>query len=260
MIRKIINLALGLLGCLALGLFLVSPSFGQESASPPGKTIRDNLKEKVEEKLNQLAKKPRSYVGKINQITDGVVMLDAKSGLKQIKITSSTTIIEVGKGGRKTIKSTDLVVGNFAVVMGYLESKDTLNASRILTMSENPERVRRPVYGVVQTIVDKTITVKHPKAESSPSGKDEIWTVKTSAKTKVTKKVDNKMTSAQVADIAVGDRIIAIGEPVKDSVNTITAKLIHVIPGKATGLIKSPSPSPKPTKKPTPSPTATPAE
>lgn len=233
----------------------VSPSPTASASPSNGKAIRDNLRERVEEKLSQLSKKPRSYVGKITQIPNSSLTLETKSGVKQVKVTPQTTILQITGGKQKTIKESDFVVGNFVVAMGHIENKDTLAAQRILTMTENPLRVRQPVYGVVQSTEKGTFTVKHPKKDGSTSSpQDETWTVKTSAKTRVTAKVDGKMEKTNASSIAVDDRIIAVGEPVKNTPNTITAKLIHVIPGKARGLTK-PSPSPtKPTSTPKPSP------
>ncbi|MBI3290532.1 hypothetical protein HYZ78_04000 [Candidatus Microgenomates bacterium] len=235
------------------------------SASPEnGKSIRDTLRERVEEKLTQLINKPRAFVGKITQISNSSLTIETKSGIKQVKITDEqsssslkTAIIQINSGKSKTIKESDLEVGNFVVAMGYTESKDTLEARRILTMTEDPRRARQPIYGIVQSTKDGTFIVKHPKKDGSTSSpQDETWTVKTSAKTEVTKKADGKIEKSKVADIAVDDRIIAVGSNVKNGANTISAELIHVIPGAAHGLLKSPTASPKATKSPTP--TATP--
>lgn len=246
-------------------LLIASPAVAQEEATQPGKSIRDNLREKVEEKLIQLSRKPRSLVGKITEITNSVLILDTKAGIKQVKITDETVIVEAGKEARKTIKATDLEVGNFVVAMGYFDTKDSLTAKRILTMADTPLRAKRPVYGLVESIKDGTLVVKHPKKDGStgssalsslskdpPQG--DTWTVKTSSKTRVTAKVDGKMEKVDVAAVEAGDRIIAIGEPVKNAANTITAKLIHIIPGKAKGLLKTAKPTPKVSPSPSPTP------
>ncbi len=253
-------LVTGLLGYLVIGFTSIasaqsaSPS-ASASASPAasGKSIRDNLRERVEEKLTQLINKPRAFVGKITQISNSALTVDSKGGIKQVKVTDKTVLIQVADGKPKTIKESDLAVGNFVVAMGYVENKDTLSARRILTMSQDPRQARHPVYGIVQSAKDGTLVVKHPK-------KDETWTVKTSTKTEVTLKNDGKMGKSDFKSIVEGDRIIAVGIPVKNAAFTITAKLIHVIPGEAHGLLKSPTASPKATKSPTPKPTTTPAE
>lgn len=223
------------------------------SATPAsnGKSIRDNLRERVEEKLNKLSNKPRAFVGKITQISNSSLILQTKENTKQVKISEDTTIIQVSAKGQKTINESDLAVGEYVVAMGIIENKDTLSATRILTMTENPLRARQPVYGVVQSTDKGTFTVKHPK-------KDETWTVKTSSSTRVTVKADGKIEKTSVDAVAVEDRIIAVGEPVKNTTNTITAKLLHVIPGAAHGLLKSPTPSASPKATKSPAPSATP--
>lgn len=242
---SIISLLVGLL------LSTVSLVYAQDEATQPGKSIRDNLRERVEERLAQLSQKPRAFVGKIAQITDGSLMLTTRTGTKQVKVTEDAIIIQVGAKGQKTVKPSDLALENFVIAMGVLEDKDTLSASRILMSTENPLEPRRPVYGVVQETGSGTLVVKHPK-------KDETWTIKFSSSTRVSAKVDTKIEKVNANTIEVGDRIIAVGSLVSGSVNTITAKLIHVIPGKAEGLLKSPSPSPTPRATSTPKPTPTP--
>ncbi|MBI2405830.1 hypothetical protein HYV21_02150 [Candidatus Microgenomates bacterium] len=243
---KVSSLIIGLLVYWIIGLF--SLAHGQEQdATQPGKSIRDNLRERVEERLAQLSQKPRAFVGKITQITDGSLMLTTRTGTKQVKVKEDAIILQVGNRGQKTVKPSDLALENFVIAMGILEDKDTLNASRILMSTENPLLPRRPVYGVVQETGSGTLVVKHPKKE------DEAWTIKFSSSTRVSAKVDTKIEKVNANTIEVGDRIIAVGSLVSGSVNTITAKLIHVIPGKATGLL-SPEPSPSPTQKPSPTP------
>lgn len=245
---KKILLVTGLLGYLVTGF---TGTVSAQSASPSasasatpgatGKSIRDNLRERVEEKLTKLINKPRAFVGKITQISNSALTIETKTGIKQVKVTDKTVIVQVDNGKSKTIKEADLAVGNFVVAMGYTENKDTIEARRILTMSDDPLEVRRPVYGIVQSVKDGTFAVKHPK-------KDETWTVKTSSKTEVTLKTDGKMGKSEIKSIAEGDRIIAVGTSVKNTTFTINAELIHVIPGEAHGLVKSPSPSPKATQ------------
>ena len=228
------------------------------SPSATGKSIRDNLRERVEEKLDKLTNKPRAFVGKITQISNSSLTLETKSGVKQVKLVKDIVIVQIEDQKSKTIKESDLAVGDFAVAMGYFESKDTLSAKRILTTNKDPLEIRKPVYGVVQSYKDSSFIVKHP-------AKNDTWTVKTSSKTKTTIKVDGKIEKSDIDSIAVGDRIVAVGKSVKNGVYTIAAELIHVIPGVAHGL-NSPA-LPKATKpaspaggSPTPKPTANPSE
>ncbi|MBI4057830.1 hypothetical protein HY405_00730 [Candidatus Microgenomates bacterium] len=238
-------------------LLSTSPTRAQEDATQPGRTIRDTLRERVEERLAELTNKPRAFVGKISEIADSVLILETKTGTKQIKIEEDAVVVQTTATGAKTIKATNLAIGNFVVAMGYLEDKNTLDATRILTMTQTPLTPRYPVYGLVESVEKGTFTVKHPK-------KDETWTVRTTSNTRVTAKIDGKIETSDVDSIEIGDRIIALGTDVKNAANTISARLIHVIPRNATGLLGTPSPestkSPSPTPKPTttPKPTATP--
>lgn len=215
------------------------------STSPTPKTVRDALREKVEERLTELSQKPKAYVGTITDIQDSSLILETHRGIRQIKLGSQIVVVQIRDG--KTVKSEikDLGIGNFAAVLGFLETKDVLSARRIIILEELPKPSKKAVYGIVEAGGKNTITIKHPK-------KDAIWVLQTNSKTMVTKKMDGKIEKTQVSAIEAGDRIVAVGEAVKDKENTLLAKLIHVIPGKAKELLGSPNPSP--TAKPSPTP------
>lgn len=239
------SLVAGLLVFWIAGSLLTFSALAQEEATSPGKSVRDALRERVEKRLSELQNKPHAFAGKITDIQNTSLLLETKAGTRQVKFSEKTAIVETKKGTKKTLQVKDLIIGNFIVAIGYLDTKDVLDARRILVVDNLPIATRRAVYGIVQSIEKSAIMIKHPK-------KDETWTIQTNDKTRVTEKLDTKVEKVMVKDIEVGDRIAAVGEPAKGETNTITARLIHVIPGKATGLLKSPKASPSPRPSPTP--------
>ncbi|HJZ05654.1 hypothetical protein A2634_05285 [Candidatus Amesbacteria bacterium RIFCSPHIGHO2_01_FULL_48_32] len=128
---------------------------------------------------------------------------------------------------------------------------------------------RKAVMGVIEEINGNTITLAHQKKTNSK------YTIILTPDTII--KFKSQATSS--ASLAVGQRIAAVGEP---GASGIIARLIHIIPGKATGVFNKPTsipptttppatpsatvaptaiptttPTPTPTPSPTPSPTPT---
>ena len=237
--------------CLLLIAF-PSLAVAQESATEPAKNVRDTLREKVEEKITQLANKPKAKVGKITDIQNGSILLETKNGAKQLKLGEELTIVDnrpttAGEKKKKTIEIKDLVLGDIIVAMGYLDTKDILEVKRILVIGELPTTTRRAVSGTVteSNAKTKSLTIKHPKNSES-------WVIKTDLKTQFTEK-------SSFSGIKVGARVTAVGDPTKEA-NTILAKLIHIIQADSkddeeaspTPVSKPASPAAKPSTLPTP--------
>ena len=150
----------------------------------------------------------------------------------------------------------DLKIGNFVIAMGNLDPSGSFLGKRILVLAKQPEvaSARLAVHGKVVDISqeEKIISLKHLK-------QDLAYEIEITDETTITKKVGEKISKIKFEEIEIGDRLVAIGTKEKEN-GTITAKIVHVIPGLAKGLEKiTPTPgkevSPTPTKKPTPTPT-----
>ncbi len=124
--------------------------------------------------------------------------------------------------------------------MGYLGESETLEAKRIVVISKPKPPFRVVAFGRVTDISseEKLLTVKNEK-------KGITYTIAVTDKTIITKKTDNKVQKVQFSAIEIGNRLVAVGTPTENENKLITAKIIHVIPGKALGQEK-PSSSPTP--------------
>ncbi|MGB9706836.1 MAG: DUF5666 domain-containing protein [Microgenomates group bacterium] len=201
------------------------------------KEIREAVKEKVRERLEEVKRGvPRAYVGEITQIGEDNFTLEARRQTVQVKVTSETKII--GKE-KQTLELKDLKVGDFSIAMGYPGENGTLEAKRIVVVSKPSPSIREVAFGRVTDISseEKILTLKNER-------KGLTYTVVVTEKTIITKKVDTKIEKVKFSSIEIGDRVVAIGTPKENEAKLITAKIIHVIPGKALGQV-SPSPTPK---------------
>lgn len=224
----------------ALFLLLAAPTAAQQESTS---SVRDLVREKVKEKLENLTRKPTATVGILEQITDSTLEIKTKENKALLASTTKDTLyFRISAGKKKEIKFDELILGEFVVAMGFRNGNEVLEAKRVVTHDKSPIVNKHSVYGVVKATDKSTLTVEHPKTR-------ETWTVKTSSKTTVTAKVDSKMQEVGFDAIKIGDRVTAVGILDSKAQNTLEAKRVHVIPGLARGLL---SPTPKPTKKPTP--------
>lgn len=246
----------------AFSLIFTLPAWGQTTPTPtPSVTPSrlDQIKERVEERIQDIKEKiqTRAFWGTLKQITNSTLIIDSPGGERRVKTDEETKIFL----NKKQVKFEDLEIGHFLIVIGTWDTKtETLTAKRVNAYSKPPKPApkRQAIFGKVSDISgeEKVLMVTHPKKPSI------VYEVKVTDKTVITKKVEGSVKKVNFEDIEIGDRIMAVA--IKDvTSNSFTAKLIHVIPGIATGLEKiTPTPtttgtiSPTPTpKKPTPTPT-----
>ena len=243
-----------ILVALIIFLLLVSPVVAQtpppeEEATPPGKVqeIREQAQERIMA-LRQAAKK-RAYWGELVEITNSTLVLENPRGEKRVKTDDDTKFFL----GKTATSFEDLEIDNFIIAMGYLDENGVLEAKRVISLKKAPKPAikRHAVYGKVSDISEdeKILALTHPKKEVT-------YEVQVTGTTRITKKVEEEIKKATFADIEIGDRVVAIGTKEEES-ETITARKVHVIPGKAKGLEKV---TPTPTEEVTPTPTPTPEE
>lgn len=212
----------------------------QSAVSEEIKEIREAVKEKVREKLQEVKLgQKQAYVGKISQISEQSFTLKTLKTDREIKI--SDQAILVGKGGKK-IEFKDLKIGMFCIAMGYVTDNNTMDARRVVVIDEPKVPNREVAVGKVTDISseEKILTVKNER-------KGITYTVVANEKTVITKKGETKVEKANFSVIEIGDRIVAIGTVTENEHKLITAKIIHIIPGKAIGQTTSPQLTPLPT-------------
>jgi len=250
-----------LIPCLSVFILLLclSVAWAQNARaqSPTPTGVREEIKEKVQERIEQIQTefKKRAFWGTLKEITNSTLVLDTPRGERRVKTDEETKFFGAGK---KEIKLADLEIGNFIIALGYWQENGTLEGKRITALTQAPKpAVRRyAVYGRVADISEeeKILSIVHPTKS------DVTYQVKVESSTIITKKVEGKIKKVTFSEIEIGDRVVAVGTKAEGN-ETITAKLIHVIPGKATGLEEvTPTPTEKVTPTPTKKPTPTPAE
>jgi len=178
--------------------------------------IRDTVKEKVKEQIDEIKKDTRkAFVGTVSKVADQSLNLDTKSGPQVIKTNDETEIVDEK---RKVIGLEDIKLEDNLVAMGYLDEDGVLEAKRVVLTAEPEEDEREVAAGVVTDISEESllITLKN-------ENKVKTYTILVNSKTDVKQKEDGQIDKSKFQEINEGDFLIAIGIPEKDNGKIITA-------------------------------------
>jgi hypothetical protein len=255
---------------LCLIVFSVQPikSAPLEEATSPGSTqstkAEDQIKElreRVATKVAELSKKMlKSWSGNFKSFTSGKISLTTKEGEKIIFVDDQTKIFRIGATGKKTIETSNLVVGEDVVAIGSV-NQDTGQMTAKVIIAKSLLVV---INGKVTEVDKEEGTVK---VQSLTRGLF-VVDVEQSTKTLIWQKASG-LNAGGFSKININDRVQVVGMyPLKkkEDEKRITAVRILVLPGIAFGITGGASPTasasatPKPTDKlasPTPSPKAT---
>ena len=219
-------------------------------ASPTGEeatTSSDAIRNKVQEKVENLTKSPKAYIGTVTDLSEGTIQInrfvftpkEEQGGeIQQISINDESVYVKVAKES-KTIKFSDLAIGDFIVAMGYVNGNSVLEAKRIL-VSEPIKLTQRKAYFARVVSADKN------KATVKISTNDEL-TIVPGDEISITTIKEGKQVKIKFADLPEEENIIVVGTLTGSE---IEARRIHVL----TTESEPPEPSAKASPKSTPTP------
>lgn len=226
-----------------------SPLFGQgKSSQAPG----------------QQKKQEKAVLGNVEKVTGNAVTLEEKTTKKMVEITTDSQTQIFGQL-KKKLRLSDIKLNDMVAVLatpsaGATESGKPGKAVKVFVRqlaeaSTSAQGKRHAVHGIITGINNNIITLMHQIQQ------DRFFSVSFNSETVVSIK---GIPNATTANLELGQRIAAVG--VLSSDGKLLAKRIHVIPGKAIGVMKklpisTPSAtaaiSPTPTNAATPSATPT---
>lgn len=118
-------------------------------------SLQDRLKKAAEAESDTVAQilgasQKKALVGTLKDLTNNTLTVHIKNGGTTLAgITETTTFIRKGK----TVKQGDLVIGDFFIVMGYMNGNNLLDAKRVIVVDSPTQRpVRKIVIGTVTEI------------------------------------------------------------------------------------------------------------
>ena len=172
---KIITVILFLL--LAVPLYNKVSSYAynkvSSSANAQSPTTNENIRDKVQEKLNVSSKIPSAYIGTVTDKAESTLQLDkfalakqtGDSGeIEQVSTTDDTKFISIGKTN-KTIGFTDVAIGDFIVAMGYKNGNGVLASKRILVIEPIKTSTRKTYLGNITDVTRNKITINIAESE-----------------------------------------------------------------------------------------------
>jgi hypothetical protein len=163
--------------------------------------IRKKVAQDVADTLNH----PKAYIGTVTDITDSTVEIKTTaSEIKQISANAeSTNVVNSTGTTSKTVKTTDIAIGDFIVAMGYVDGNSVLTAQRILITNPVTEPKITVNYAKVASITKKALSVK-----TIPDNADD--SVQPSSKTDIQAVKDGKVSTAKFGDIKTDNVVIYI--------------------------------------------------
>ena len=98
-------------------------------------------------------------------------------------------------------------------------------AKRIVQLKKLNQLKKEAIFGVVTDISDQesVLTIKNPIKKTT-------YLVEASSKTKISKKINQRIEFVKFEDIKKNDRIVALGLVGENGEKTIKAVRIHIIP------------------------------
>lgn len=194
----------------------------------------ENAKGPDQKEENQ---KEHVVIGDVKQTTANSIVVEDNKGKKKVNIAvdKNTKVIGENKKSLKinSIKPKDLVAVISSDSASATESSKPKKAVKIFVKpaSSSAQLKRSAIQGIITNISGLNITIAHQIHW------DRVYNLIANSFTIVKIKGSKSATeSATLSNLQVGQRIVAVGE--NSGEKTIFAKMIHVIPGKASGIFK----------------------
>ena len=105
----------------------------------------ESIVKKVEEKVSNVLKNPKAYVGTITDISESTYQIKNEEGeIQQISFNEETSFVKIDKTS-KAITSSDVAIGDSIIAMGLKNGNQVLEGKRIL-VTDSPEESLRDIY------------------------------------------------------------------------------------------------------------------
>jgi hypothetical protein len=173
------------------------------SSSEASKT--SDIRAKVAQDVANTLSRPKAYIGTVTDITDSTVEIKtAASEIKQISANvESTNVVNSTGTTSKTVKTTDIAIGDFIVAMGYVDGNSVLTAQRILITNPMTDPKITVGYAKVVSVTKKALSVKTITDNTDDS-------VQPNTKTDVNAFQDGKTISSKFANIEAEETVIYV--------------------------------------------------
>lgn len=186
----------------------------------------------------------KATVGQVQEVKNNSITVKDKAA--KITTTQADTTTQITAQNKKTLKLSEIKANDLVAIIESTESATTKKATKIFVKQATVKATKRQaISGVITNIAEAEITLTHQIQT------ERVNTILFDKNTEVKIK---GVTTATTANLEAGQRVVVVGD--RDEDNNLVARVIHVIPGKATGIVtkKSPLPSLSPSPSGSPSP------
>lgn len=141
---------------------LVTPILNStNSALPDQETVTQNIKDRIEKIIDEKSEKAaqsmkkRAFVGKVSRVTTESLSIETLHGEQHVRVSPKSTVLLFPK--MQVLQLSDIEIGGFAIVMGYINGDDVLEARRILVVQTPLFPPKKKV--VIGRVIDLSSTV-----------------------------------------------------------------------------------------------------
>ncbi|SRR3989344_340509 len=197
---------------LIITLLLISarPVYAQITNTPTATDSSNAIRQKVEQKLNEVKKNPKAYVGAVTDKTEDTIQIKNDFGeILLVSIDTSSVAFVKTINKIQNSKYDDLAIGDFIIAMGFKNGNGVLEGKRILIIPPNDPVARKVVMGRVVGNEKKIITMESPGIGQTSVSFPKKWK------------------GPELTEIEVGENLIVVGSEVEDKFQARTiSKLI----------------------------------
>lgn len=208
-----------------------SPS-PEATSQPATQSLKERIQrvvqqnqDKIKGVIDTMGRRPRGFIGEISRVTEEAISVTTPKGTEIVAVNSGLPILKAGK----LIKSTDIVVGDWATVIGYAENDSFMPRKVILSATPIIPGGITVVIGSIQEVTGNTLTIQPRSVGSSPAD----YTVTKNS-------TIQDLTGSDIKQAAIKEQIQALIVASEDAKGVKTIKTIRLL----TTVEPSPSPTP----------------
>ena len=163
--------------------------------------------ETVAQKIAQAGNPPKAYIGTVTDIADSTIQMKTTDRqIQQIETGGSGIVVVNTKGtNNKTVKLTDIAIGDFIVAMGYVDGDDVLDAQRILVTDS-------PVETKISVSIRKVNDVTKKSLTLVSENEGQATTITPDKNTSIESFSDGKIKEIKLSDISSSDTVVVVSD------------------------------------------------
>lgn len=216
-------LLLLVLGFACFRLPLMAQDDETEATPVPSEEINENIKERLKKVAGEQAeivseKRKTAIAGDLQNIANETLTLKTDGEIKLASVSGETTYVNVDNNDE--LELTDLIIGDYAVALGFLNGSDVLDTRRVLLYTERPEPIaKKSFFGNIDNVDEEEETI----SLLSPSGEQLI--VYLSKNSIIENKTGEEAEEVDLADLAVKQTVALVFRVDKDGDNELLSLL-----------------------------------